>query len=155
MLCQLERDHCVMRLLKEVLELGCGVRRSSRAANACLYLSPVAHDCLHCNSPANAPLGKAPCAQYFVPVACLACAAVSRLTLEFSLRILAGNSLGGGMPSFRGWVAALSCASLIAAPVWSAPVNALGTIVAADRAHLSDTAASPGATVFSGDRVNT
>ena len=59
------------------------------------------------------------------------------------------------MPSFRGCLAALLCASLIAAPSWSAPVNALGTIVAADRAHLSDTAASPGATVFSGDRVNT
>src|SRR5207245_9401644 len=63
--------------------------------------------------------------------------------------------LGGGMPSFRGCLAALLCASLIAAPSWSAPVNALGTVVAADRAHLSDTAASPGATVFSGDRVNT
>ena len=59
------------------------------------------------------------------------------------------------MPSFRESLAAILSASLIAAPVWSAPSDALGTVVAAERAHVSDTAVSPGATVFPGDRLNT
>lgn len=59
------------------------------------------------------------------------------------------------MPGLRVFLVAILCVSLIAAPVWSAPTNALGTVVAAERAHLSDTAVSPGATVFPGDRLNT
>lgn len=59
------------------------------------------------------------------------------------------------MQRFRVFLAAFLCPSLIAAPVWSSPVTALGTVVTAERAHVSDAAASVGATVYGGDRLVT
>lgn len=59
------------------------------------------------------------------------------------------------MPGFRAFLAALLCATLIAAPLGSSPANALGTIVAAERAHVGSAPASVGATIYAGDQLST
>lgn len=52
-------------------------------------------------------------------------------------------------------VAILLSLTLLISPLWAATSATLGTIVFADRAHVGTTAASVGATVFSGDRLST
>src|SRR5256885_6459618 len=45
--------------------------------------------------------------------------------------------------------------SLLPSPVWGNPSLGAGTIVSAERGHLGTAAASVGATVFAGDKLNT
>jgi len=40
--------------------------------------------------------------------------------------------------------------SLITIPVWGAPTAALGTVIAADRAHVGEAKAEVGTTVYGG-----
>ena len=59
------------------------------------------------------------------------------------------------MARVREIVAAILATSLLMAPVWGAPVSALGTVVSADRARVGAAIASVGTTVFGGDRLST
>jgi len=45
--------------------------------------------------------------------------------------------------------------SLITIPVWGAPTAALGTVIAADRAHVGEAKAEVGTTVYGGDNLST
>ncbi len=49
---------------------------------------------------------------------------------------------------------ALSC-SLMTFPAWGAPTAALGTVIAADRAHVGEAKAEVGTTVYGGDSIST
>lgn len=59
------------------------------------------------------------------------------------------------MTRLREIVAAFLTSSLLMMPVWGAPTNALGTVVAADRAGVGGVLASVGTTVFAGDKLST
>jgi hypothetical protein len=73
--------------------------------------------------------------------------------------LLGDNILTTKMPRVRGARAiALSVflsMSLVAGPVWGDPAIGLGTVVSAERAHVGTAAASAGATVFAGDKLDT
>ena len=45
--------------------------------------------------------------------------------------------------------------SLISIPVWGGPAAALGTVIAADRAHVGEAKAEAGTTVYGGDSLST
>src|SRR5271165_626824 len=45
--------------------------------------------------------------------------------------------------------------SLITIPAWGTPTAALGTVIAADRAHLGEAKAEVGTTVYGGDSLST
>ncbi len=45
--------------------------------------------------------------------------------------------------------------SLITFPAWGAPTAALGTVIAADRAHVGEAKAEVGTTVYGGDSIST
>jgi len=45
--------------------------------------------------------------------------------------------------------------SLITIPAWGAPTAALGTVIAADRAHVGEAKAEVGTTVYGGDSIST
>ncbi|HYW67270.1 MAG TPA: hypothetical protein VFB10_11235 [Candidatus Dormibacteraeota bacterium] len=49
---------------------------------------------------------------------------------------------------------ALSC-GLMSFPAWGAPTTALGTVIAADRAHVGEAKAEVGTTVYGGDSIST
>ena len=49
---------------------------------------------------------------------------------------------------------ALSC-SLMSFPAWGAATTALGTVIAADRAHVGEAKAEVGTTVYGGDSIST
>ncbi len=59
------------------------------------------------------------------------------------------------MLRIRGIISTVLSLSLTASPAFAAPSTAIGTIVAAERAHVSDAAASIGATIFGGERLST
>jgi hypothetical protein len=63
------------------------------------------------------------------------------------------------MPRVRGSlsisVSVLLSVSLLATPIWGDPGLGLATVVSAERAHIGTAAASAGATVFAGDKVDT
>ncbi len=60
------------------------------------------------------------------------------------------------MSRLREALAALSAFLLVLSPaVWGAPSTVLGTVIAAERAHVGISDASVGATVFSGDQLST
>ena len=72
------------------------------------------------------------------------------------MSILQGALLEAAMARSREIVAALlvSC-SLSMTPVWGASVNALGTVVASNRASVGGTGAAVGTTIFAGDNLIT
>ena len=63
------------------------------------------------------------------------------------------------MPRVRGSLSitlpVLLSVSLIATPIWGNSGLGLGTVVSAERAHIGTAAASAGATVFAGDKLDT
>jgi hypothetical protein len=63
------------------------------------------------------------------------------------------------MPRWRGSLAIslslLLSISLVASPLWGNPELGVGSVVSAERAHLGTAAASAGATVFVGDKLDT
>jgi len=59
------------------------------------------------------------------------------------------------MQALRPIFAAVMTCGLAAIPVCAGPTSALGTIVAADKAHVGEAAAEVGTTVFGGDRLST
>lgn len=63
------------------------------------------------------------------------------------------------MPRARGTVSislsVLLSISLLASPIWGNPGLGSGTVVSAERAHVGNAAASVGATVFAGDKLDT
>src|SRR5208282_1857420 len=64
----------------------------------------------------------------------------------------------GSMQCLRAICAAALGLSLVCAPVWGATtpnVTPLGTIIAAERAHVGEASANVGTTVYGGDRLST
>jgi hypothetical protein len=59
------------------------------------------------------------------------------------------------MARLRVLLCVLLSMTTIMTPVWGTPTAALGTVVAADRAHVGAAAASAGTTIFGGDRLST
>jgi len=63
------------------------------------------------------------------------------------------------MPRLRGSLAislsVLLSISLVASPMWGSSGLGLGSVVSAERAHVGTAAASAGATVFAGDKLDT
>ena len=59
------------------------------------------------------------------------------------------------MQGLRGFFATVLAASFATVPVWAGPATALGTVIAADRAHVGQASAEVGTTVFGGDRLST
>jgi hypothetical protein len=59
------------------------------------------------------------------------------------------------MQVLRSISAALLSATLASMPVWSAPTSALGTVVAAQRAHVGTASAEVGTTIYGGDQLST
>jgi len=55
----------------------------------------------------------------------------------------------------RALIAAFLSLTLLISPLWAAPSTTFGTLDFANRAHVGNTNASVGATVFSGDRLST
>jgi hypothetical protein len=61
----------------------------------------------------------------------------------------------GHMQRLRAMFAAALSMSLMVVPVWGASTTALGTVIAADKAHVGQAAAGVGTTVFGGDWLST
>jgi hypothetical protein len=59
------------------------------------------------------------------------------------------------MQGLRGFFATVLAATFATVPVWAGPTTALGTVIAADRAHVGQASAEVGTTVFGGDRLST
>lgn len=62
------------------------------------------------------------------------------------------------MRHLRAMCAAMVALSLVCAPVWGATtpnVVPLGTVIAAERAHVGEASASVGTTIYAGDRLST
>jgi len=59
------------------------------------------------------------------------------------------------MQARRAIFATVLSISLITIPVWGAPTAALGSVIAADRAHVGEAKAEVGTTVYGGDNLST
>lgn len=87
-------------------------------------------------------------------------AGFNRLTATGVVAILDGQALlETKMPRARGSLSislsVLLSVSLSATPIWGNSGLGLGTVVSAERAHIGTAAASAGATVFAGDKLDT